>query len=80
LYDLLQCYDARVFHLGCVPAEELPAMIVIIVGNVEDRYRTLQNLGKSHDRAVSRLIERPTFWCRILWRRKGHGERLTAWR
>jgi hypothetical protein len=56
----LKSDNAPIFNARRVPSEKLPAVVVEIVCHMEHRLRSLKYLTNCNDRAVARLIKRPT--------------------
>ena len=66
--DFLETHYSSVIDLRVATAEKLPAVIVEIVRDVENRFRTFQDLPEGYDRAIPRLIERPVVLVRFFFR------------
>ena len=57
--DMTEAEDNTVLDLGVSPTKELPAVIIFVVGHMEDGLGTLGNLAERNDGTVRRLVKRP---------------------
>lgn len=56
---VFEANDPAILGVGIGSADELPAVIVLVVGNQENLLRTVEDLTHGERAAVARLIKRP---------------------
>jgi hypothetical protein len=54
-----EAHENAVFDPRILQGEELPPVIILVVGDVEDRGASLGDLPKGDHSAIRRLVERP---------------------
>ena len=68
-YNLREAHNLRLVGV-CIPqAEKLPAVVVLVVSNVQYGFGAVEYAANRDDRAIPRLVERPV----ISVRRGVHG-------